>query len=37
VVPEDGRIEGIVLKDRESPYRDGSRAHEREASRFDRR
>src|SRR4051794_16353165 len=40
----DGRIEGIVLKDRESPYRDGSRAgwykikdrgwYEREAWRF---
>ena len=43
----DGRIEGIVLKDRESTYRDGSRAgwykikdrgwYEREAWRFDRR
>ena len=43
----DGRIEGIVLKDRESTYRDGSRAGwwkvkdrswwEREAWRFDRR
>jgi ATP-dependent DNA ligase len=43
----DGRIEGVVLKDRESPYRDGSRAgwwkvkdrgwYEREAWRFDRR
>jgi bifunctional non-homologous end joining protein LigD len=43
----DGRLEGIVLKDRTSPYRDGSRAgwfkvkdrswYEREASRFDRR
>jgi bifunctional non-homologous end joining protein LigD len=42
-----GRLEGIVLKDRESPYRDGSRAgwskvkdpgwYEREAWRFDRR
>jgi ATP-dependent DNA ligase len=42
----DGRIEGIVLKDRESPYRDGSRAcwfkikdrswFEREAWRFNR-
>ena len=44
---EDGRLEGIVLKDRASPYRDGSRAgrfkvkpaswYEREAWRFDRR
>lgn len=43
----DGRLEGIVLKDRRSIYRDGSRAgwtkvkdpswHEREAWRFDRR
>jgi ATP-dependent DNA ligase len=43
----DGRLEGIVLKDRTSPYRDGSRAgwtkikdrswYEREAWRFDRR
>lgn len=43
----DGRIEGIVLKDRESTYRDGSQAgwykikdrgwYEREAWRFDRR
>ena len=42
-----GDIEGIVLKDRESPYRDGSRSgwwkvkdrswYEREAWRFDRR
>lgn len=44
---EDGRLEGIVLKDRTAPYRDGSRAgwakvkdaswYEREAWRFDRR
>jgi bifunctional non-homologous end joining protein LigD len=44
---QDGRLEGIVLKDRTAPYRDGSRAgwakvkdaswHEREAWRFDRR
>ncbi|MFL5768548.1 MAG: hypothetical protein ACJ765_00540 [Chloroflexota bacterium] len=44
---EDGRLEGIVLKDRTSTYRDGSRAGwwkvkdprwvEREAWRFDRR
>jgi bifunctional non-homologous end joining protein LigD len=43
----DGRLEGIVLKDRRSTYRDGSRVgwtkvkdpswHEREAWRFDRR
>jgi ATP-dependent DNA ligase len=43
----DGRLEGIVLKDRRSRYRDGSRAgcwkvkdprwFEREAWRFDRR
>lgn len=43
----DGRLEGIVLKDRHSTYRDGSRAgwtkvkdrswYEREAWRFDRR
>lgn len=43
----DGRLEGIVLKDRTSAYRDGSRAgwfkvkdrswYEREAWRFDRR
>ena len=43
----DGRLEGIVLKDRTSTYRDGSRAgwtkvkdpswHQREAWRFDRR
>ena len=43
----DGRLEGIVLKDRTSPYRDGGRAgwfkvkdrswYEREAWRFDRR
>jgi ATP-dependent DNA ligase len=43
---EDGRLEGIVLKDRTAPYRDGSRAgwakvkdrswYEREAWRFDR-
>jgi ATP-dependent DNA ligase len=43
----DGRLEGIVLKDRTSPYRDGSRAgwakikdaswYAREAWRFDRR
>lgn len=43
----DGRLEGIVLKDRRSTYRDGSRAgwtkikdrswYEREAWRFDRR
>jgi ATP-dependent DNA ligase len=43
----DGRLEGIVLKDRTSPYRDGSRAgwwklkdprwYEREAWRFDHR
>jgi ATP-dependent DNA ligase len=43
----EGRLEGIVLKDRTSPYRDGSRAgwfkvedrswYEREAWRFDRR
>jgi bifunctional non-homologous end joining protein LigD len=42
----DGRLEGIVLKDRTAPYRDGSRAgwakvkdrswYEREAWRFDR-
>jgi len=44
---KDGHIEGIVLKDRRAPYRDGSRAgwskvkarswYEREAWRFDRR
>ena len=44
---EDGRLEGIVLKDRTSTYRDGARAgwskvkdrswYEREAWRFDRR
>ena len=44
---EDGRVEGIVLKYRTAPYRDGSRAgwakvkdrswYEREAWRFDRR
>ena len=43
----DDRLEGIVLKDRTSPYRDGTRAgwtkvkdrswYEREAWRFDRR
>jgi bifunctional non-homologous end joining protein LigD len=43
----DGELEGVVLKDRSSPYRDGSRAgwwkvkdrswYEREAWRFDRR
>jgi bifunctional non-homologous end joining protein LigD len=43
----DGRLQGIVLKDRTSTYRDGSRAgwtkfkdrtwYEREAWRFDRR
>ena len=43
----DGRLEGIVLKDRTSTYRDGTRAgwtkvkdrswYEREAWRFDRR
>jgi ATP-dependent DNA ligase len=43
----DGRLEGIVLKDRTAPYRDGSRVgwhkvkatswYEREAWRFDRR
>jgi ATP-dependent DNA ligase len=43
----DGRLEGIVLKDRTSPYRDGSRSgrtkvkdrswYERQAWRFDRR
>ncbi len=43
----DGRLEGIVLKDRTSTYRDGSRAgwtkvkdrsgYEREGWRFDRR
>jgi bifunctional non-homologous end joining protein LigD len=43
---EDGRLEGIVLKDRTAPYRDGSRAgwakvkdrswYEREAWRFER-
>jgi bifunctional non-homologous end joining protein LigD len=43
----DGRLEGIVLKDRTSTYRDGSRLgwtkvkdrswYEREAWRFDRR
>jgi ATP-dependent DNA ligase len=43
----DGRLEGIVLKDRTSIYRDGTRAgwtkvkdrswYEREAWRFDRR
>jgi ATP-dependent DNA ligase len=43
----DGRLEGIVLKYRTAPYRDGSRAgwakvkdrswYEREASRFDKR
>lgn len=42
----EGRLEGVVVKDRESPYRDGSRAgwfkvkdpawYEREAWRFDR-
>jgi ATP-dependent DNA ligase len=44
---EDGRLEGIVLKDRTAPYRDGSRVgwakvkdaswYEREAWRFGRR
>jgi ATP-dependent DNA ligase len=44
---QDGRLEGVVLKDRTSPYRDGSRAgwfkvkdrswYERESWRFDRR
>jgi ATP-dependent DNA ligase len=44
---EDGRLEGIVLKDRTAPYRDGSRVgwtklkdrywYAREAWRFDRR
>jgi ATP-dependent DNA ligase len=44
---EDGRLEGIVLKDRTSTYRDGTRGgwskvkdrswYEREAWRFDRR
>jgi ATP-dependent DNA ligase len=44
---QEGRLEGIVLKDRTSTYRDGSRAgwtkvkdrswYEREAWRFDRR
>jgi bifunctional non-homologous end joining protein LigD len=44
---EDGRLEGIVLKDRTSTYRDGTRVgwskvkdpswYEREAWRFDRR
>jgi bifunctional non-homologous end joining protein LigD len=44
---QDGRLEGIVLKDRQSTYRDGTRAgwtkvkdrswYEREAWRFDRR
>ena len=44
---QDGRLEGIVLKDRTAPYRDGSRSswtkvkerswYEREAWRFDRR
>jgi ATP-dependent DNA ligase len=44
---EDGRLEGIVLKDRTAPYRDGSRLgwhkikdrswYEREAWRFERR
>ena len=43
----DGRLEGLVVKDRRSPYRDGSRAgwfkvkdrswYEREAWRFERR
>jgi ATP-dependent DNA ligase len=43
----DGRLEGIVLKDRTATYRDGSRSgwtkvedrswYEREAWRFDRR
>ena len=43
----DGRLEGLVLKDRTSRYRDGSRAgwskvrdrswYERESWRFDRR
>jgi bifunctional non-homologous end joining protein LigD len=43
----DGRLEGIVLKDRRSPYRDGTRAgwwkvkdrrwYERESWRFDKR
>jgi ATP-dependent DNA ligase len=43
----DGDLEGIVLKDRTAPYRDGSRAgwwkvkdrgwYEREAWRFERR
>lgn len=42
----DGELEGLVLKDRTAPYRDGSRAgwwkvkdriwYEREAWRFDR-
>jgi ATP-dependent DNA ligase len=44
---EEGRLEGIVLKDRTAPYRDGSRAgwhkvkdrgwYEREAWRFENR
>jgi ATP-dependent DNA ligase len=44
---ESGRLEGIVLKDRTSRYRDGTRVgwskvkdrswHEREAWRLDRR
>jgi bifunctional non-homologous end joining protein LigD len=44
---QDGRLEGIVLKDRTAPYRDGSRLgwhkvkdtswYEREAWRFDRK
>jgi ATP-dependent DNA ligase len=44
---QDGRLEGIVLKDRTAPYRDGLRTgwakvkdrswYEREAWRFDRR
>jgi ATP-dependent DNA ligase len=44
---EDGRLEGIVLKDRRSTYRDGSRAgwsklkdpswYAREVWRFERR
>ena len=43
----DGELEGLVLKDRTTPYRDGSRAgwwkvkdrswYEREAWRFERR
>ena len=47
VCDDDGRLEGIVLKDRTSTYRDSTRAgwskvkdrswYEREAWRFDRR